>query len=175
MPVPHFLRRAAACACLCFGLLCLIGMPDTAVRAASDAPSIKSPWVREAPPVVKTHAGYLVISNSSDHPIQLMGVSSPQYKMAELHLSKVEGGVATMIKQRQITIPAKGEIEMKPGGFHIMLMQPKAPLKAGDIVEVVLHFADGESVAFTAPVKKSSGSGKSKPHGHGMHGHQKTN
>ena len=128
------LRRAAVCGCLCLGLIGLVGVP--AVQAAAETPSVRDPWVREAPPVVKTHAGYLVISNPSDRPIHLVGVSSPQYQMAELHLSKVEGGVATMIKQGQITIPAKGELAMKPGGFHIMLMHPKAPLKAGDIVDV---------------------------------------
>ena len=167
------LRRAAVCGCLCLGLIGLVGVP--AVQAAAETPSVRDPWVREAPPVVKTHAGYLVISNPSDRPIHLVGVSSPQYQMAELHLSKVEGGVATMIKQGQITIPAKGELAMKPGGFHIMLMHPKAPLKAGDIVDVVLHFADGSSVAFTAPVRKHGASGKAPSHGHHAPHRPKTN
>lgn len=166
-------HRTVACGCLCLGLLGLIGVP--AVQAASETPRVKDPWVRAAPPVVKSHAGYLVIGNPSDRPINLVGVSSPQYKMAELHLSKVEGGVATMVKQGQITIPAKGELAMKPGGFHIMLMHPKAPLKAGDAVDVVLHFADGSSVAFTAPVRKHGASGKTPSHRHDAPHHPKTN
>lgn len=152
----------------CLGLVVLISAPVAGAQAAGDPPKVVDPWVRAAPPVVQIHAGYLVIRNPSNHAINLVGVSSPQYKRAEIHLSKVVDGVATMTKQGQVTIPAKGEVAMRPGGFHIMLMHPKAPLKMGDVVDIVLRFSDGSTVAFTAPVKRD-GKSKQMPH----HGHDK--
>jgi copper(I)-binding protein len=52
----------------------------------------------------------------------------------------------------QITVPANGSIELKPGSFHVMLIKLKQPLKEGDAVNVTLNFDDGskKDVAMTA-------------------------
>lgn len=155
-------------AMLAITLLLIVG--TSPAQAADRKPLVMDPWVREAPPAMKMHAAYLVLMNPAVTPISVIGVTSPQYKKAELHQSKVEGGIATMTKQDQITIPAKSKLTMSPGDFHVMLMHPKKPIRAGDTVSITLNFADGSTIAFDAPVKKASGMHKSmgqdKPHTH---------
>ena len=75
--------------------------------------------------------------------------------MVELHLSKVTHGVASMVKQNQITIPSKGMVKMMQGGFHFMLMHQKRVLRAGDKIKITLGFADGSKQTFQAPIKKA--------------------
>jgi copper(I)-binding protein len=123
------------------------------------------PWVRSAPPAMKMHAGYLVIMNPTGKAVDLVGVASSQYKMAELHLSKVEDGIATMVKQDQISVPANGELAFAPGGFHVMLMHPRKPIKTGDTIDITLKFSDGSSLAVKAPVQKTQGMPKKMHHG----------
>ncbi len=127
------------------------------LAAGEKMPMVMDPWVREAPPAMKMHAAYMVLSNPGPTPLTLVAVESPEYKMAELHLSKVEGGIATMTKQDQITVPANGKLVMAPGGFHVMLMHPKAPMTAGATVKITFAFADGRSMSVDAPVRKAAG------------------
>ena len=137
----------------------------TPAMAGEKKPMVMDPWVREAPPTMKMHAAYLVLMNPTDAEVSLVGATSPQYKMVELHLSKVEDGIATMVKQDQITIAPEGKLEMKPGGFHVMLMHPKQPVKAGDTINITLNLADGSTIAIDAPVKKAHGMHKGMDHG----------
>jgi copper(I)-binding protein len=60
--------------------------------------------------------------------------------MAEIHESVVKDGMATMPAVAALEIPAGGTVELKPGGFHIMLMGLKAPLKKGDMIMLELTF-----------------------------------
>lgn len=136
---------------------------------AGGAVTVVEPWVREAPPNMRIHAGYAELKNQSAAPIDLISAKSPDYKAVELHLSRLEHGVATMAKQEQITIPARGMMKMAPGGSHLMLMHPKRALKAGETVEITLGFADGRRLTFHAPVKTPGDlSGGQKPGSHRM-------
>lgn len=132
-------------------------LPAGPLAAGEKMPMVMDPWVREAPPAMKMHAAYLVLTNPGPTPLSLVAVESPEYKMAELHLSKVQGGIATMTKQDQITIPANGKLVMAPGGFHVMLRHPKAPMKVGATVEITIKFADGRAMSVDAPVRKAAG------------------
>jgi copper(I)-binding protein len=71
-----------------------------------------------------------------------------------LHKSETVDGVARMVHQDSILIPAHGSVALEPGSFHLMMPAPDAPLKEGDRVEFLLHFADGSNVASTAVVRK---------------------
>lgn len=133
--------------------------------AGGGVAKVTDPWVRSAPPAMKMHAAYFVVMNPTGKAVDLVGASSPQYKMAELHLSKVEGGIATMVKQDQISVPANGKVAFAPGGFHVMLMHPRKPIKTGDTVDITLAFADGSTLGVKAPVRKAFGSPKKIPQG----------
>lgn len=156
--------RPVAMVMLAVGLISAFVLSGVAVAGGEKA-KVMDPWVRSAPPAMKMHAAYFVVMNPTGKAVDLVGVASPQYKMAELHLSKVEGGIATMVKQDQISVPANGKIAFAPGSFHVMLMHPRKPIKTGDTVDITLKFADGSSLAVKAPVRKTRGTPKKMNHG----------
>jgi len=57
---------------------------------------------------------------------------------------------------KDITVPANGTVDLKPGGYHIMLMNIKAPLKVGETVPVKLKFAKAGEVEVKLPVNAVS-------------------
>lgn len=122
-------------------------------------------WIREGPPNAMALAGYLVIENKGTEDRKLVGASSPAFGHVELHRSQLVDGVAKMIPQDNMPVPAGGRLELKPGDYHLMMMQPKKALKAGDGVEAVLRFDDGEEITAEFLVKKATGGG----HGHHHH------
>ncbi|MBK7329583.1 MAG: copper chaperone PCu(A)C [Dehalococcoidia bacterium] len=74
-------------------------------------------------------------------------------------------------------MPANGELTLKPGGYHVMLMDLKGELKEGDTVELELEFAKAGKVKLTLPVKPGPGMAgmgmgmnESMTPGAGMHG-----
>ena len=54
----------------------------------------------------------------------------------------------------QVLVPAHGSVEFKPGGYHLMLMQPKKNLFSGDLVTLMLKFSDGSELAILANVRR---------------------
>jgi len=60
---------------------------------------------------------------------------------------------------KEIALPAKGEAVLQPGGYHVMLIDMKTPLKEGDKVAITLGFSDGGSKTVEAPVVKPMGGG----------------
>lgn len=137
--------------------------------SASEKAMIQDAWVREAPSNMMMHAAYLTVMNPGAKEIHLVGVESAQYVKAELHLSKVANGVATMVRQDHLTIPAGGSLALKPGSFHIMLVKPMDPVKAGDEIDLSLRFADGAAMSVKAVVRKGE------PASINMHKHHKMN
>jgi hypothetical protein len=100
-------------------------------------------------------AAYLVISNSGDSDARLIAVDSPAFAHVMLHKSETVDGVARMVHQDSILIPAHGSVALEPGSYHLMMPAPEARLKAGDQIEFLLHFADDSCVAVTAVVRKT--------------------
>lgn len=109
-------------------------------------------WVRAS--TGSNTAAYMELSNTSDSDVSLINVSSPVSASAELHEIVDVEGRKQMQEISAIHIPAKGNISLKPGGTHIMLMALRAPLTEGQKdVPLTLEFGHGEKVQLTAPVK----------------------
>jgi copper(I)-binding protein len=72
----------------------------------------------------------------------LVAAASPVAKIVEIHEMKMEGGVMKMNAVDRIALPAGQSVELKPGGYHVMLMALSAPLKEGDTVPITLTFQD---------------------------------
>lgn len=139
---------------------------------AGEVPRVSDSWVRSAPPNVKTHAAYLTLRNHAATGVEIIGVESPQYERAELHHSETIDGVATMIKQDHIAVQPGGLLKMVPGGFHVMLIKPKQPVRVGDKIDLKFRFSDGTALTFDAEVRSA---GKQMKLGHGGHKHHKMN
>lgn len=154
----------------------LLALPQAAL-AAPDGLKVSDAWVRFAPPVLKTHGGYFTLTNSGAEPQELIAATSTAYDRVELHESRVANGVATMQRLESIEVPAGGKVEFMPGGLHLMLIGPKAPLAEGASVPLTLSFRSGAEIAVEAKVlAKAPGAGGAADHGgvdHGKmdHGH----
>ena len=114
---------------------------------------VQDPWVRAAPPNAKVLAAYLEIRNSSGKPQILTGVSSSAFGQIEIHQSVIHDNIAHMEQLKELTIPPHASLVLKPGGSHLMLMDAKKPLTAGDQIPMTLNFSNGKKIKFTAIVR----------------------
>jgi copper(I)-binding protein len=133
---------------------------------AGDIMVIKA-FARASPtPNAVTGAAYVSVMNHGQDD-RLTGVSSPAAKIAELHKSEVVNGVMKMFPAAPLDIPAHGMLEMKPGGYHIMLLGLKGPLKKGVTIDVILIFERNGELAVKVPVGDVAASAGAHDHGSG--------
>lgn len=125
------------------GLIVFSTFFHTPVLHAQTAISVNDAWVNQAPPIAKVTAGFFKASNSSDKPVSIIKITSPEFKNVEMHKSTISEGMARMEMQSSVEIPANSHIMFKPGGYHLMLFQPKQKYKLGDIVKLSIHLSDG--------------------------------
>ncbi len=83
----------------------------------------------------------------------LVAAASPVAKVVEIHEMKQEGGVMKMNAVDRVALPAGKTVELRPGGFHVMLMDLAQPLKEGDTVPLTLTFEDKAGKKQTVEVK----------------------
>jgi copper(I)-binding protein len=100
-----------------------------------------------------TGAVYLTITNTGKEADALVSASSDAARTVELHEVKHEGGVMKMRPVQKIDVPAGGKIEMKPGGYHVMLMGLTHDLKPGEEVPLTLKFERGGEIRADAAVR----------------------
>ena len=98
-------------------------------------------------------AVYVTLSNSGSQPDALVSASTDVAQTTELHETTRDGGVMKMRPVKTIPVPAGGKTELKPGGYHIMLMGLKHDLKPGEKVALTLKFEHGGETRVEAPVK----------------------
>lgn len=156
-----------------FITVCLLAFSTLALSAfASDNLEVNDPWIREAPPNASIMAAYMVLQNESHHARTLNSISSPNFDRVEIHRTEMRDGMAHMTPVPQINISAQDKVAFAPGGLHVMLIGPKKTLKAGDKVQLTLHFKDNSTLDITAPVKKEQGMEGMKDHSNHEMGHE---
>ena len=127
---------------------------------------IKGAWISEGPPMAKTLGGYMILKNLGKNERHLVSVSSPGFDEVLLHRTVVEGGMAKMVHQHEVAVPAGGRIEFKPGDYHLMLMRPEKRFVAGDEIELFLKFKNGEEKRVIYRVLKGMDMGSAMNHDH---------
>lgn len=137
-------------------LFLLLALGAALLPALADGPStrVSHVWIREAPPGVDVLGGYFTLENLTAKPLTLTGVSSPDFGSVMMHRTVQQGSQESMQEVAKIDLPARGSVEFKPGGYHLMLMQPKKNLYAGDSVTLMLTFSDGSELAIMASVRR---------------------
>ena len=135
-------------------------------HAADKGVVIESPWIREAPPTAKALAGYMKIRNHSSQKT-LVSAESDDFQSVMLHQTVTKDGMAMMIHRQRIELPKGIELIFEPGGYHLMLLRPKRPLRLGDQVAIDLLFSDGtrQTVEFTVS-RSNDNSEEHAPSGH---------
>lgn len=121
--------------------------------SATCIPTIEGGWVRKPPADLPMLAAYARIANRCDAAVVVVSAHSPAFAEVSLHATKVEGGVSRMREVAELHIEAGETAVLEPGGMHLMLMQPKRPLRTGDSVEIRFSLADGREVAGRFAVK----------------------
>jgi periplasmic copper chaperone A len=130
-------------------------------EAAGTGIEAHDPWARAA---LKegNGAAYLLLHNHSTEDDALVGVSSEVATAVEIHLSQMKAdGTMEMIKQESVALPADGEVELKPGSYHIMLIGLKQDLKVGDEISLTLHFKNHKDITLIVPVLDAANMGGS--------------
>lgn len=125
----------------------------TGLSAWADAPvQIDAPWARATVAGQQATGAFMRIT--AQEPLQLVGVSTPAAALSEVHEMKMEGDVMRMRAIESLPLPAGQSVELKPGGYHLMFMQLKAPLQAGSTVPVTLQLtnAQGQRLEHTLQV-----------------------
>lgn len=122
-----------------------ISISEPVVRAVDSA----SP-VNESTGKAMT-GSFMTITNSSDQEVTLTGGSSSVAGIIEIH-EVIDGEMVPM--SGGLVIPAQGSVELRMGGYHVMLLELERSLTAGEEVEVTLEFSNGETLTYTAPVKE---------------------
>jgi len=137
---------------------------------AQSAPPVRADgaWIRWLPAGLPA-GGYMSLHNDSAQPVALVGASSPDYAEVMLHHSVMENGTMQMLPVDKVEVPAHGELQFKPGGYHIMLMRARHEVHPGDRIPVILRFADGGQLRVSFEVRKPGATGDTPEHG-GMSG-----
>ena len=101
-----------------------------------------------------TSAGYMVIKNSAATADRLLSAESDSAKALEIHLSEMVDGVMTMRPvDGGLEIPAKGQMELKPGSYHIMFVGVQQDFKVGDKINLTLNFENAGEIKVEAEVR----------------------
>lgn len=87
---------------------------------------------------------------------RLVEARSPLAGIVEVHEMKLEGDVMRMRAVSVLPLPAGQTVELKPGGYHVMLMDLKGPVKAGDAVPLTLVFEGADGKRFTQDVNATA-------------------
>lgn len=113
---------------------------------------IGHPYARATAPGQPTGGGYLKLHNQGGAD-RLLSASAAVSERVELHSMKMEGDVMRMRQVQAVDLPAGGTVELRPGGLHIMFVNLKAPLKAGDAFPMTLRFEHAGEVAVDVKVE----------------------
>ena len=145
---------------------------SAAASSASGAMSVTGAWMRPSPMMAGSDAAYFVMTNGTGQDDALVSVSSPISATVEMHetvavqpsaIPAASGGMmsaapsagAMMVMRpvQSIPIAAGATVELKPGGYHIMIVDPKEQPAVGSTVELTLTFQKAPPVTVLAEVR----------------------
>lgn len=143
--------------------------PDAAHVHADNA------WARAS--VQGQQASGAFVQLTAKEPLRLVGVETPAAAAGEIHEMRMDGEVMRMRQIEGLDLPQGQMVELKPGGYHLMFQQLKAPLQEGSEVPVTLVFTDAKGatsrlhlkvpVLRMAPTANQAGHTMPAEHGHG--------
>ena len=113
--------------------------PSTQVGLA-----FESPVIRMTPPGLNKTVGYVTLVNHTDQAITITGAASTSAGALEIHETTERDGLMAMRRLLQLRIPARGEVQLKPNGKHLMLFRVSS-LEVGQQIAVTLEASDGQT------------------------------
>ena len=116
---------------------------------------VRGGWIRLGPAGMPMMAGFARIENRCATPITIRSARSPAFADTSLHQTRIVDGISRMRDVPELRVAPGDAAVLKPGGLHLMLMQPRAPLKAGSKVAVEFKLSDGRTLLSEFEVRKS--------------------
>lgn len=149
-------------------------MPAAVIRIAGDAPAaakagdiqVLQPFARATP--AKVGGVFMMLRNGGGNADRLIKADSPVAASVELHTHVKDGDAMRMRPVENIPVPANGQTALEPGGYHVMLIDLRQPLKEGTSIPLTLTFEKAGTVTLQVPVQKA---GAPAPMGGGEHKH----
>ena len=129
---------------------------DCANLPAGTTIKIDGAWSRTAEisaPDTGPSAVYLTINNCGTQPDALLSAASDAAQFTEVHVTETRNGITMMTQVDKIDIPAGKKVELKEGGYHVMMMKLKQSINAGDPLEITLNFEKAGAIKVTAPAR----------------------
>ena len=135
-------------------LLAVAAAPAGAQEMKAGDLVITQPWSRATPAGAKVAGGYLTIENKGSAPDRLVSGAGDVAGKVEIHEMAMNNGVMTMRPlDKGLTIEPGKTVKLAPGGYHLMLMDLKSPLKQGEKVPVTLEFEKAGKVTLSLDVQ----------------------
>ena len=153
-------------------LLVASALASGLAQAQTAAPvTVDGAWVRASVQGQKATGAFMRLTASEA--TRLVGAASPAAGVTEVHEMKMEGDVMKMRAVTGLDLPAGQAVELKPGGYHVMLMDLKAPLAKGSTVPVTLTFKNAQGaeskLELQVPVQAQMPAMQGGHGSHGMH------
>lgn len=130
--------------------------------------SVQNAWIRGTVAPQKATGAFMQLTAAQE--ARLVAAATPVAGVTEIHEMRMDGDVMRMRPITALPLPAGKPVELKPGGYHLMLMDLKQPLKDGENVPITLTIEgrDGKrsTLEVQATVRPLAGGGQSKGHGH---------
>lgn len=120
---------------------------------------VTEPWVRATVAAQKATGAFMQLKSTQD--ARLLEVTSPVAGTVEIHQMEMSGDVMKMRQVPDLPLPAGKAVELKPGGYHIMLLNLKAQVKTGDVIPLTLVVERGgkrETIVVNAVAKSLTNS-----------------
>jgi copper(I)-binding protein len=111
-------------------------------------------WIKNLPPTVPVRAGYMSISNTGSEAVSIFSVSSDAFLNIEVHETINQDGLMRMEHIPALTIGPNSQVDLAPGGIHLMMMHPHDPTNPGDKIHVTFEFSDGSQQSLDFTVRK---------------------
>ena len=138
-----------------FKHLLLTGLMAFSSVAAHAEVKVTDAWVRATVPQQKATGAFMQLTSTQD--THLVEIRSGAASMAQLHKIKMVDNVMRMREAEGLDLVANKTVELKPGGYHIMLMGLNAQAKVGDVIPLMLVFENKdkkrETITVNAVVK----------------------
>lgn len=133
----------------------VLGLAASACTGAPPRVAVSDAWCRASPPGAAAAACYVTLTATGED--RLVGAETVAAARTEIHTMSMAGGVMRMRPLDGLDLPRGKAVSLRPGGEHLMLISPTAPLQAGDTVTLTLRFRRADPANLQAPVRAAPG------------------
>ena len=132
----------------------LLAVPAARAEEMKGGIMVMEPWALPSLAGAHNGAAYFMVMNHGNSADRLISLSTPVAGKAELHREEMTNGIMRMRPTGPLTLEPGEMITLKPGSFHVMLLDLKEPLKAGEHFPLTLTFEKAGAMTLEATVKK---------------------